>query len=86
MLGLIKYDNIIYAWQYYFDAQIITFIIIGVLGATVFGLPKIQALYKKAVSTKVGYFANQLVACSLFVLAILFMINSTYSPFLYFQY
>lgn len=86
MLGLVKYDNIVYSWQYYFDAQIITFVIIGVLGATVFGLPKIQTLYKKAVNTKVGYFANQLIACSLFVLAILFMINSSYSPFLYFQY
>lgn len=86
MFGLVKYDSIHYMWQYYFDAQIITFAVIGILGATVFGLPKIQGLYKKAVATKGGYLVNQLVVCALFVLSILFMINSSYSPFLYFQY
>lgn len=86
MFGLIEYDSLVYTWQYYFDSQIIVFMVIGFLGATVFGLPKVQKLYNRAVSAPVGYAVNMIVAALLFILAIRFMVNSTYSPFLYFQY
>ena len=86
MFGLVDYANIPYTWQYFFDRQIVVFAVIGCLGATVFGLPKIQGIYNKVTATKVGYLVNSLVICLLFVLALMFMVNSTYSPFLYFQY
>ena len=86
MVGLTGSEGLVYTWSYYFDAQIVTFAIIGFLGATVFGLPKVQQAYEKLQQTKVGYGIRQAVAVVLFVLAVLFMVNSTYSPFLYFQY
>lgn len=86
MFGLMNFDSIVYTSQYYFDKQIMVFVVIAALGATVFGLPSVQTFYKKCLTTKTGYLINQLIISILFVLAILFMINSTYSPFLYFQY
>ena len=86
MFGMGDYSNVPYTWQYYFDNQIIVFALIGIVGASLFGLPKIQNAYKRFTEKPIGYFINQLVIVSLFVVSILFMINSTYSPFIYFQY
>ncbi len=86
MFGITRYDSLPYTWQYYFDTQIIVFAVVGIVGATVFGLPRVQAAYGKLVQTKGGYAAVQAVTAVLFVAAVLFMVNSTYSPFLYFQY
>ena len=73
-------------WQYHFDLQIIAFAVIGILGATILGSPRITAIYHKFVAKSWGYVIQEIVLILLFVLAILFMINSTYSPFIYFQY
>lgn len=86
IIGINRPENIYYTWQYYFDAQMITFIIIGILGATVLGSPRLKAFYGKFSATKGGLIVQQTVLLLLFVLAVLFMINSTYSPFIYFQY
>lgn len=50
------------------------------------GLPSVQRWKEKLISGKAGYLLQEIVLLLLFVLAILFMINSTYSPFIYFQY
>ncbi len=73
-------------WQYYFDAQIWTVTVIGALGATVFGIESVQKGYQRLRSTKIGYGLHQLVLVLLFAVAILFMVSSGYSPFIYFQY
>ena len=86
MFGIVRHEDIAYTWQHYFDAQIIVFAVVGILGSTVFGLPRVQAAYGKLVETKGGYILTQAITAALFVVAVLFMVNSTYSPFLYFQY
>lgn len=86
MFGMGDYSNVPYTWQYYFDTRIIVFAVIAIIGATIFGLPKIQSAYKRLVESPYGYFINQLILIVLFVVSILFMINATYSPFIYFQY
>lgn len=86
MLGLIRFDAIPYTWQYYFDAKMITLMLVGILGATVFGLPRVQALWQRIGNTRWGYLGQQLLYVVLFVLAVMFMVNSKYSPFIYFQY
>lgn len=80
------FTNIPYTWKYYFDYQIIFLSIIGIIGATLFGLPKIQKNYNSLISKPIGYILNQIIIVVLFVVSILFMVNSTYSPFIYFQY
>ncbi len=86
LLGITKFSKIPYTWQYFYDAQMLTLMVVGILGATVFGGEKVKALYSKFVETKVGYIVQEVLLLALFVLAILFMVNSTYSPFIYFQY
>lgn len=84
--GQIQFDAISYNWRYYFDTQLITFVIIGIIGATVLGSPRVKCLYDKMSAVKAGYVVQELVLIALFVLSILFMVNSTYMPFIYFQY
>ena len=86
LLGIDMPAYLAYTWQHYFDKQIITFVVIAFLGATVFGLPKVQQWYHRILETKIGYLIHTLVLVVLFVVAIMFMVNSQYSPFIYFQY
>ncbi len=84
--GFTKYSTVDYSWTYYLDKQVITFSIIGLVGAIVFGLDKIRALNNKVYSSKVGYAIETIFLVILFILSIIFMVNSTFSPFIYFQY
>ena len=86
MFGILSFESIPYTWQYYFDFRIIILALIGLIGATVFGLGKVKAPFEKFASTKIGLILKELVYILLFVTAILFMVNSSYSPFIYFQY
>lgn len=86
MFGQADFANIPYTWQYYFDLRIIVLMFIAVIGATLFGLPKIQSLYQRVIQKAYGYAVYQLIIIVLFVVSILFMVNATYSPFIYFQY
>ncbi len=84
--GITRFDAIPYTWQYYYDLRIIIFTVIGILGSTVLGSPKLKVLQERIVSTKVGYIVEEIGLFAIFVIAVLFMVNSTYSPFIYFQY
>lgn len=86
IFGIVKFDRIFYTWKYYLNARIILFMLIGILGATILGNSRIQMQYQKFQSTKIGYVVQETVLILLFILSICFMINSTYSPFIYFQY
>lgn len=86
MFGKLQSYDLPYTWKYYLDAQILTLAIIGLLGSTIFGLPKVQQIQQKILQTKSGYAIRQLVLLLLFVLSIVFMVNSQYSPFIYFRY
>lgn len=86
MLGIYKAGSVGYTWQYWFDSRTIFLIIVAILGATVLGLPKIRQLRESFSATKTGYAVKQLVVIILFAISILFMVNSTYNPFLYFQF
>lgn len=86
MFGLKGFSSIPYTWQYYFDSRMITLALVGILGATLFGLPKIQDVYRRFLKKTSGYVIYQLITIVLFIVSLLFMVNSTYSPFIYFQY
>ncbi len=86
ILGTFTFDKIYYSWKYFFDFQMVCFTVIGILGATILGNARIQSFYYRIAETKIGYIAQEIILIALFLLAILFMVNSTYSPFIYFQY
>ncbi len=83
--GSLSYQNI-NTWQNYFDMQIFVIAVVGTLGATLFGIKPIRTYYQKLISFKVGYAIQQAVLLVLFVVAVMFMVSSGYSPFIYFQY
>lgn len=86
MFGVFQFDIIPYSWQYYFDMKIVTLIVIGIFGSTLFGRKKIGDLFQKIFLSEVGFVVKELCLLILFIMSILFMVNSTYSPFIYFQY
>lgn len=74
-------------WEYYLDARILVFLIICVIGSTIAG----KFFYEKVwqgvlVRYKAGYFIKIAVLTMLFAAAAIFMVNSTYNPFIYFRF
>ncbi|MDM8212007.1 MBOAT family O-acyltransferase [Mediterraneibacter glycyrrhizinilyticus] len=86
MLGVTKFDAINFTYQYYFTAKIIFLVIIGIIGAVFLSSDKIKMFYHKFAVRKWGFVIQEVLLLILFVLCILFIVNSTYSPFIYFQY
>lgn len=86
MLGVRQFDAIPYTWQHYYDLRVIVFIGIGILGSTLFSASRVQIAYRKFAATQAGFLLQELVLLSLFVAALLFMVSSTYHPFIYFRY
>ena len=79
-------ERVPYTWQYYLDIRMVTFVIIGVLGSTILGSNKVKEVYNRFVSTQYGYMIQEIAILALFILGLMFMVSSTYSPFIYFQY
>nr|WP_167753552.1 MBOAT family protein [Streptococcus cuniculi] len=75
-----------FTWRYYYDVKMLSLTMIGIAGATVLGSQRVKSWYGAIVSTRLGYLLQELVLLVMFIIAILFMVNSTYSPFIYFQY
>ncbi len=86
MFGAIPYTAITYTWQYYFDARIITLVIIAFLGATLLGDRRIFSFYENNIKKTGFYILQEVLIIGLFVLSMIFIVNSTYSPFIYFQF
>ena len=75
-----------YTWKFYYSIKNVSLVIVGILCSTILGLPKIKSVGNKFVQNKIGCVVTQIVIFVLFLVAILFMVSSNYSPFLYFQY
>ena len=86
MFGFIHADKLLFTWQFFLNTRMIALTAVAILGATVLGNEHIQAFGKRAVSTKLGYAVQEVGLIVLFVVSILFMVNSSYHPFIYFQY
>lgn len=86
MFGLTTFETLSYTWQYYFDTRMVFLMLVAMLGCTVLGLPKVQNLGQRIYASKWGYGICQVGLLVLFGISVLFMVNSTYSPFIYFQY
>lgn len=86
MLGLTKYPRLFFTHAYFFDFRMTVLTLTGILGATVFGLEPVQALWRKLRGRAWFFALQELVLLALMVLAVMAMVNSDYSPFIYFQY
>lgn len=86
MAGLSRPDFILLTWRWFLDARLAVLIIAGILGATVFGEERVQGAWKRLSARPAGLVLREAGLLALFALAVLCMVNSTYSPFIYFQY
>ncbi len=85
MLG-IPAGSIYFTFEYFVNSKLILIIIVAVIGAFIGKWDKVELIKTWSRDTKTGLVFSQILYMMLFVLAILFMMNSSYSPFLYFQF
>lgn len=86
MLGLRRFDFIMLTWRWFLDARLLFLIAVGVLGASAPGLERVRGAWKRLAARPWGLALQEAGLLLLFVLAVLCMVNSTYHPFIYFQY
>ncbi len=86
MLGLGGSGAPAFTWRYFLDARMGFLIAAGVLGAVVPGGERVRALLARSGERPAALALREAGCLLLFVLAVLCMVNSTYSPFIYFQY
>ncbi len=86
LFGTVKFSAINFTWQYYFDARIIVLAVIATVGAVALDAEWAKKLSAKIQSSVPLFCVAQVALLLLGVLSVMCMINSTYSPFIYFQY
>ncbi len=86
MFGISDGSEIFASFSYYFTPKIITLFVIGNIGALFFDKKPFTYIKDKFYTSKPLYIIGQCLLLCLFVLSVMFMENSTYSPFIYFQY
>lgn len=74
-----------FTWQYYLSGRTLLFLVIAVAGQAA-GAERIQAVIRPALDKPAGAAVKRILLLLLFAVDILYIVNSTYSPFLYFQF
>lgn len=86
MTGAVTCDNITYSWSYFFTWKIRIYLLAAGVGAVVLALPFTEKIIQWTNRKKTGLILKELVLFALMAWSVITMVNSTYSPFLYFQY
>lgn len=73
-------------YQYYFNTKVLLTLVIGLVGAWLGNHKLLNTIKEYSTVNPIGTIIRFSVLLLVFVVAIIFMINSTYSPFLYFQF
>ena len=74
-----------FTWRYYLSNRILLFLVIAIAGH-LFGVEKLKNKILLLLETDTGMVLKRLALILLFVVDILYVVNSTYSPFIYFQF
>lgn len=85
MLG-IPSGNIYFTFEYFINRKIVLIIFVALIGAFIGKWKELELIKQWMKNSKMGVVVSQVIFMLLFILAILFMMNSSYSPFLYFQF
>lgn len=86
MFALAPQTWINYSFSYYFNPEIITLTVIASLGAVVPAIPEIRQLPRRLAENKAWFVAQEIGLTVLMAISVVFMINSSYTPFIYFGY
>lgn len=82
MFGLIKFKDMTFTYQYFINKKFIFWVIIAIIGSTPI-ISKVSHRYK---NNKLFQLISMIIISILFIVSMIFIINSTYSPFIYFQF
>ena len=80
------FEEMNYTAVYYFSKKILVYMAVAMLGAVLSAWSKLDKIKEKLNSTKSGLVIQEVVLLGLMIVAVISMVNSTYSPFIYFQY
>lgn len=86
MFGVITFETFNFTYAFYFTPKIICLMVIAIFGATALHKKYFLDLAEKMDRSKALFIIKEVFLFGLMVLAVMFMVNSTYSPFIYFQY
>lgn len=82
MFGLTKFKDMTFIYQYFINKKFIFWVIIAIIGST----PIISNVSKRYKNNKLFQLISMIIISILFIVSMIFIINSTYSPFIYFQF
>ncbi|MBS5885583.1 MAG: MBOAT family O-acyltransferase [Clostridium sp.] len=82
MFGVSKFINTTFTFNYFINRKLIFWLLISVLGS----MPLLSNIIKDYKNNKILEIISIIIIAALFIISIIFMINSTYSPFIYFQF
>lgn len=86
MFGKIVCEDVTYSAAYFFTSKIIVYVVIACVGAVIPASAKLEKIKKSLDSTKMGLVIQETALLAVMIAAVISMVNSTYSPFIYFQY
>ena len=78
--------DIFFNFEYFFSFKLIVILIVAMIGSVIPETTFFKDLKEWTEKNKLGLIIKEIVLLTIFVLAILFMVNSSYTPFLYFQF
>lgn len=82
MFGFSKAIDITFEYSYFINKKLVFWIVISILGEVPFANNNLKK-YKKSKNFEV---LSTIIISLLFIISIIFVVNSTYSPFIYFQF
>ncbi len=86
MFGIVPATSVFFTCEYYLKKKTVILLLTGIMGASVLRCSVIKEKYKEFSKRKYGVVVQEVILFLLMGVSILCMINSTYSPFIYFQY
>mgnify|MGYP000102303734 CR=1 FL=1 len=86
LVGINSNKEITYTYQYYLSTKVIVMLAISIMGSTVLGRVLSSPLYQKYQDATVWVIMKYVLSLLLFAVVLVCVVNSTYSPFIYFQY
>lgn len=86
MFRYVSGSGLNFTWRYYLTPRIVILLVIAAIGSVCEAGGIRERINTKVWSTKIGWTVKMVLLLLLLVVDILFVVNSTYSPFMYFQF
>lgn len=86
LTGINRAATVTFTYQYYITAKVVVMLIVSFIGATVFSLIPKTAFFEKMKERPLALIGQYIIVIALFIVVLICVTNSTYSPFIYFQY